>query len=166
MFLEKSSPDNSPWTQFTKANGDLVPSLKTLLGDIVTFYFRAHGFHWNVKGTDFSQYHELFESIYEDTYGSIDPTAENILKLGSDSPFRLIDFMGNRTIAESGMTPDDPRSMAQDLLQGNEQLIVSLQRAFDSAMSSNEQGVANFLAERLDMHKKWSWQLKASLGLS
>ena len=42
----------------------LTKSLKTLLSDIVTFYFMAHGFHWNVEGSDFSQYHGLFADIY------------------------------------------------------------------------------------------------------
>jgi DNA-binding ferritin-like protein len=29
------------------------------------------------------------------------------------------------------------------------------------ADNSREQGVANFLAERIDQHQKWHWQLKA-----
>ena len=48
---------------------DLVQSLRGLLCDTVTIYFRAHGYHWNVEGEDFSQYHMLFEQIYEDIWG-------------------------------------------------------------------------------------------------
>jgi hypothetical protein len=36
--------------------------------------------------------------------------------------------------------------------------------AFKAAIDLNEQGIANFLAERQDQHKKWSWQLRASLA--
>lgn len=31
-----------------------------------------------------------------------------------------------------------------------------------AATDANEQGIANFLAERDDMHKKWRWQLEAT----
>jgi hypothetical protein len=34
--------------------------------------------------------------------------------------------------------------------------------AFDLAIKENQQGIANFLAERQDMHMKWKWQLTAS----
>jgi starvation-inducible DNA-binding protein len=63
----------------------LTDSLKTVLSDAVTMYFTAHGFHWNVEGQDFSQYHDLFADIYEDVYSSIDPLAEDIRKLGEYS---------------------------------------------------------------------------------
>jgi DNA-binding ferritin-like protein len=42
-------------------------------------------------------------------------------------------------------------------------LIAKLKQAFNVANGENEQGVANFIAERIDMHQKWSWQLRASL---
>jgi DNA-binding ferritin-like protein len=52
--------------------------------------------------------------------------------------------------------------MAKALLTINEGLIKSVNLAFKAANDANEQGIANFLAERDDMHKKWAWQLKAS----
>ena len=39
---------------------------------------------------------------------------------------------------------------------------MTIGKAFASANKANEQGIANFLAERDDMHKKWRWQLTAS----
>jgi len=165
MFLTNDS-DYVPFGAMNKAVGDVASLLRTALADVVTFYTRAHGFHWNVKGSDFAQYHELFESIYEDVYSSIDPMAENMLKLGVDAPFKLSDFIAYRTLPETTIgSADDPRSMASDLQKANLQLINTLNMAFASANSSNEQGIANFLAERIDMHKKWDWQLRSSLGM-
>jgi len=37
-------------------------------------------------------------------------------------------------------------------------------KAFSLATAMSEQGVANFLADRLDMHSKWQWQLRAIVG--
>jgi len=41
-------------------------------------------------------------------------------------------------------------------------MLNDLRKAFDIANQANEQGIANFIAERIDMHAKWDWQLKAT----
>lgn len=141
----------------------LISSLRRLLADAVSFYLRAHGYHWNVKGADFAQYHALFEEIYSDTYESVDPIAENIVKLDGVAPFRLPELMALRSLSDNAIGSPLPAVMAADLLEGNAQVLDSLQQAFDVATSANEQGIANFLAERIDSHQKWAWQLKASI---
>lgn len=139
----------------------LADELKVLMSDVVTMYFVAHGYHWNVEGQDFSQYHDLFSDIYGDVYGSIDPIAENIRKLGEYAPFTLSKFTELRTVEAKEVRPN-PQAMAKALLKVNEGVIKSIGAAFDAATREDEQGIANFLAERDDMHKKWAWQLTAS----
>ena len=139
----------------------LVKALKVLVSDVVTFYFMAHGYHWNVEGSDFSQYHALFESIYTDAYESIDPIAENIRKLDDYAPFSLQKFLDLRTLDFKDAQPN-PKSMAKALLTANQSLLKSLNKAFSEAEKKGEQGIMNFLADRIDHHQKWSWQLRAS----
>lgn len=141
---------------------DLIKSLKTLMADVVTFYFMAHGYHWNVEGQDFSQYHALFAEIYEDAYGSIDPIAENIRKLDDYAPFSLQKFLDLRTIDFKDVSPT-PKAMASSLLKSNEVVIERLNESFKEATKADQQGIADFLAGRIDMHQKWSWQLRASI---
>jgi hypothetical protein len=43
-------------------------------------------------------------------------------------------------------------------------MLASLNACFAAANEANEQGVANFIAERIDMHQKWRWQLNAFLS--
>lgn len=139
----------------------LIKSLKVLVSDVVTFYFMAHGYHWNVEGQDFSQYHALFSDIYEDAYGSIDPIAENIRKLDDYAPFSLQKFIDLRTIEFKDVKPN-PKSMATSLLKANDVLLERLNESFKEATKADQQGIADFLAGRIDMHMKWGWQLKAS----
>lgn len=147
-----------------KDDASLVAALRVLLADSVSVYHEAHGFHWNVKGQDFSQYHDLFASIYEDIYSSVDPIAENILKLGSDAPFQLSQFVGLRSITES-QPANDPMSMASELLECVTKLIRTLNMTFTEANNANQQGIANFIAERIDATQKWAWQLRSSVGI-
>ena len=140
---------------------ELVNALKGLIGDLVALRYKAQGYHWNVEGDDFPQFHEFFGNIYEDIDGSIDPFAENIRKLGDYAPFKLSRLVELSRVPETNVTPD-PESMCADLLSANEGVIARLMDAFDVANNSRQQGIANFIAERIDMHQKWSWQLRVS----
>jgi HK97 family phage prohead protease len=144
---------------------DLNEELTELLADVFSFYLRAHGAHWNVVGTDFAEYHKLFQKIYEDVYESVDPIAENLRKLGSKAPFQLTQFLALRTLEDTPVVSQDPRALAMDLLQTNDILLDEISDAFDCATAYGQQGVANFLAGRMDQHQLWKWQLSASLGL-
>ena len=112
-------------------------------------------------GPDFPEFHEFFSEIYEDIDGSIDPFAENIRKLGAVSPYRLFEFarMSNIEDTDVGYRELD---LAKDILIYNAVMLNDLKKAFDIANQANEQGIANFIAERIDMHAKWDWQLKAT----
>lgn len=139
---------------------ELVQCLKVLLSDVVTFYFKAHGYHWNVEGDDFPQFHEFFANIYEDAYGSIDPIAENIRKCGAYAPFRLERFIEYRTVSDTNVMPEEV-NMSQDLYDSNNQVIATLYTTFACATACNSQGIANFIADRIDQHEKWAWQLRS-----
>lgn len=142
----------------------LCDLLAEQLADVVAFKMIAHGYHWNVKGAQFAEYHSLFGAIYEDADASIDPIAENILKLGYDAPFRLSDFQQLRELEEPALVPDTPAAMAQSLHDLNEDIIAGYNEAYAASQSENQQGIANFLAERIDAHQKWAWQLRSSIG--
>ena len=141
----------------------LVGALYTLLSETTAFYLKAHGAHWNVVGENFSQYHELFEEIYGDVHASLDPIAESLRKLNSPAPAEIKDLAG---MVNSAPRAEDyeAESLAADLYAANEKLLENIMVAFKVASDANQQGIANFLAERQDMHQKWSWQLRASLA--
>lgn len=141
----------------------LAEKLAVCLADTVTYKFIAQGYHWNVKGPEFSQFHDFFGTLYEDADSAIDPLAENIRRLGYDSPFTLEDFI-SLTCLSVQPTSGDPMEMAANLYEINCHLKECLTDAFDCANSCNEQGVANFLAERIDMHSKWVWQVGTTIG--
>lgn len=143
---------------------DVIEEVTEALADVVVFKARAHGAHWNVKGPAFGAYHELFGSIYEDVDGSIDPLAEQLLKLDTDAPSTLNEFVERSTITPAVINSDDPQVLAADLREMNDMVLESLDDAFDCATDADLQGLANFLADRIDSHRKWAWQLKRSVS--
>jgi DNA-binding ferritin-like protein len=141
-----------------------IDGLQQLLADVIGFYHRVHGYHWNVTGEDFAQYHELFQEIYEDVYGSIDGIAENIRKLGDYPIISLEEYADMSSFSSNGLAGGTPRALAADLYLANQELIEELKVMFSMLEAANEQGVCNFLAERIDAHQKWSWQLSSSIS--
>jgi len=141
----------------------LVASLQDLLADTVSFYLKAHGAHWNVVGEDFSEYHELFGEIYEDAQGAIDPTAELLRKLNAPA-LGDIREIASRAEGEPVADDNDEESLAEAVYAANEMVLDCIAHAIGEATRLNMQGILNFLAERQDMHQKWSWQLRASLA--
>jgi DNA-binding ferritin-like protein len=55
------------------------------------------------------------------------------------------------------------RGMVSDLSQTNDQVIISLNILFKELQTKGEQGFMNFVADRLDTHKKHGWMLKSIL---
>jgi len=133
------------------------------LADVALFYHTVHEFHWNVVGLDFYEYHKLFDEIVSDVYESIDPIAENIRKLGGRVKYSMSNLVGIASLQEVEEGSVEARSLTYELVQLNSKLITTLMTTFDLANKSNQQGIANFLAERIDMHQKWDWFLKSSI---
>ena len=144
-------------------NEDLVNALKEVLADSYSLYFKAKGYHWNVEGIHFAQFHDMFESIASDAYGATDPLAEYIRSLQAYAPFKMSRFLEISSVKEAEVGADCYMMLA-DLLVATEQILICVNRAFAIANSANQQGIANFLAERDAEHKKWAWQLRASLA--
>lgn len=128
-------------------------------------YFLAHGSHWNVVGPDFTEYHDFFGMVAEDLYGTTDSYAENLRKLGVVAPASLEDILA---VSEIGGATDsmDALDMVSRLMDANDIVIESNLTAFAAATAENEQGIADFLAARDDMQKKWRWQMSAMLGVT
>lgn len=145
-------------------NATLAQDLTKSLGDAVVFKFLAHGYHWNVRGKDFPQFHDKFAEIYEDADSAVDPLAESVRKLGFDAPFLLTDLAALSDIEPRPVSANDPVELSAALHAANNVVLQNLGRAFDCANSCNEQGIANLLAERIEAHQKWRWQLGTVTG--
>lgn len=143
---------------------ELKLSLKNCLANTFVMYFKTHAFHWNVEGIHFSQYHDFFANLYEDLYSSIDPLAENIRKLGEYAPPSLTELYTSSTLTENSLiVGDNIKQMLNSLVVDNNQVIDCLNKTFALATDANEQGLADFIAQRIDIHKKHAWMLTSSL---
>lgn len=141
----------------------LKDDLKTLLGTTFTFYVKIHGFHFNVEGPDFPQYHQFLSDFYTDVYGGIDRIGEYIRTLDGYTPGALSRYIELSAIQDQTQIPRAELMMIE-LAQDNDTMLKVLDATFKTASNENKQGIANFIAERLDAHEKWGWMLRSILN--
>jgi starvation-inducible DNA-binding protein len=139
----------------------LQKAAKVAFASEYSFYLKAHFFHWNVEGIHFQELHDLFGNIYEEVYGSIDGFAERIRAIGAYAPGSNSRFSVLTRIEDETQVPQ-AEVMVQQLLQDSDNMVVILKRVYDVAEAAGEHGFSNFLAERMDAHRKHSWQLRAT----
>ena len=140
---------------------ELHKAVKIAFASEFTFYLKAQFFHWNVEGIHFQELHALFETVYSEVYESIDPFAEKIRALGAYAPGSNSRFSVLSVISdETEVLPAD--QMVQELLQDSDNMVKVLKKVYDIAEVAGEHGLSNFLAERMDAHRKHSWQLRAT----
>jgi starvation-inducible DNA-binding protein len=107
-------------------------------------------------------YHEFFGKIYEEVGGAIDPFAEEIRAQNAYTPAAFGRFKELTTIQDEVLIIK-PEQMIANLFADNAKVLASVQAARNVADKYNENGLVNFLEERLDQHNKHAWMLKASM---
>jgi len=140
----------------------LADNLKTLLGSTFVLYTKTHGFHWNIEGSDFPQYHKFLQEMYEEIYESIDTIAEYIRSLDSYSPGSLARMLELSIIEEQYKIPRAELMLAE-LLEDVGKMTSLVTDIFDVATKDRAQGIANYLAELQDLYTKKAWMLRSIL---
>ena len=138
----------------------LGDKLKVGLADSFTFMLKSWYCHWNVEGPDFPQYHAFLGDLYLEVQGAVDPIAEHIRILDEYAPGSYKRYQELSTIDTIETIPD-ARSMLSTLLADNEKIIKSISDALTVNFSGEQRGIENFLQDRLDIHQKHSWMLRA-----
>jgi starvation-inducible DNA-binding protein len=134
--------------------------MKKVLADTFALYLKAHNYHWNVEGMNFPQYHEFFGNLYEELHDAVDPIAEKIRSLEAYAPGSFTRFMELTDIEDETSVPAGVE-MARRLMTDNEKVIGTLNVAFKLADQLDKQGLADFLAGRIDVHNKHQWMLRS-----
>jgi starvation-inducible DNA-binding protein len=133
---------------------------RTALADTFFMYLKAHSYHWNVEGIHFPQLHEFFGNLYEELHEAVDPMAEHIRALNEYAPKNIEEMYSDKTV-DCLNSATNSIEMVKDLLKTNVQVVNSLNNLFKELEKNGDQGFMNFVADRLDQHKKHGWMLRS-----
>ena len=138
----------------------LVEALKKAQATSFAFYLKAHNYHWNVEGANFSEYHAFLGDLYAEVWGAVDAIAEHIRTLDAYVPGSFIRFQQLSSIEDEQSVPTG-RAMMARLLADNQRVIGDLMAAHREAEMLGKRGIVNFLEDRIDKHDKHGWMLRS-----
>ncbi len=141
----------------------LSEGLSRLLADTYTLYLKTHYFHWNVTGPHFNSLHTMFETQYTELAIAVDDIAERIRALGFVAPGSYKEFAKLTSIPETEGVPDALTMVAQ-LVEGQEAVIRTAREFFPVTEAASDEPTADLLTQRLQIHEKTAWMLRAILG--
>jgi starvation-inducible DNA-binding protein len=138
----------------------LIEQLKTILGTNFALYLKAHGYHWNIEGPNFPQYHDFLNGFYNDVFLQTDTLAEHLRALNSYAPGSLARMLELADLQEATNIPD-AIAMMRELAADNDRFMMHLRAGIVAAEGANEPAVSNFLQDLLDAHQKKGWMLRS-----
>lgn len=141
---------------------ELIQQMKVYLADNVAFGMKAQQYHWNVEGDDFHQHHEFLGNLYTEVDCVIDTIGEYIRTLDAYAPLSFARLLELTAITDTDVAPE-AMVMIRNLYNDNSKVMSSIMEAFRLAERFNEVGLANFLQDRIAVHKKHQWMLRSIL---
>ncbi|MBL8672053.1 MAG: DNA starvation/stationary phase protection protein [Alphaproteobacteria bacterium] len=140
----------------------IADSLSRMLADSYVLYLKTHNFHWNVTGPMFQTLHIMFMDQYTEQWNALDPIAERIRALGHPAPGSYKKFVTLSSIKEEEGVPS-AHDMIRQLVAGQETVARTAREAFKVAEAADDQPTADLLTQRMEIHEKNAWMLRALL---
>jgi len=134
--------------------------MKVVLANSFAFYLKAHNFHWNVEGANFNDHHNFLGKLYTEVWEAVDEIAEHIRTLDVYVPGSFVRFHELSEI-EDEVNVLHAQDMFLKLEEDNKTLIASLKKAQKMADRVDAVVISNFLQDRIDIHEKHGWMMRA-----
>jgi len=141
----------------------IAAGLSRLLADTYTLYLKTHNFHWNVTGPMFNSLHAMFELQYTELATAVDEIAERIRALGETAPGSYKQFAALTSIQEETDVPAAEAMVAQ-LMKDHETVARTARGVFPAADAANDEPTADILTQRMQVHEKTAWMLRATIA--
>ena len=138
----------------------IAQGLKCLLADSYTLYLQTHNFHWNVTGSQFRELHLMFEEHYTELALAVDDIAERIRTLDVAAPGTYKEFSKLSSIKEVDGVPTGTE-MVRILLTGHESVVKTCRKVLASAQHADDESTAALVSDRMRIHEKTAWMLRA-----
>ena len=139
----------------------LIEAMKRLFAVNFQYYTKAHGYHVNTVGPDFSEFHGLFSEVYEPAQENIDHIGEHIRVIQGIAPFSLKRIMELGDIKDSDKVPDAMK-MTKELLADSQILMNHYEECHDIASEFKQYGLINFIEGEMDKLGKVMWKLRST----
>lgn len=146
-----------------EARGQLVEILNARLADASDLKSQAKQAHWNVKGMNFFQLHELFDAVATTVEGHVDLIAERITTLGGTAQGTVRSAAQRSSLSEYPHEITDGPTHVEALSGALAQFGRLVRENIDEAGDLGDQVTADLLTEISRETDKNLWFVEAHL---
>lgn len=136
----------------------MIEKLNTLLASYQVFQMNAKGFHWNIKGNQFFELHQVYGDLYTDLEGIIDMIAEHIRTFDSTPLHDFYSYCEKSKVTPS-MNLNEPQAIAKSIIKSIVSVIDQMEVITEEAQRRNEFATFSIFSEQLSKERKrlWMW---------
>jgi starvation-inducible DNA-binding protein len=144
-----------------EARQPLIKLLNGRLADTADLYSQIKQAHWNVKGPNFFQLHELFDLLAGEVFPFIDMIAERATALGGVALGTARMAAASSTLPEYPVEATDGSSHLKALIDRYAIFTTNIRKAIDTASEHNDSSTADLFTEISRTVDKQLWFLEA-----
>jgi starvation-inducible DNA-binding protein len=144
-----------------------MEKLYKLLSDtqasLFVLFHKTWVYHWNVTGTNFKEYHDLFGTHYEEMFEEIDRLTEHMRYLGM-RPVSTLSRITEVSSVEQASNSNQiitSTSMVEELMKDHQKMIEMLGEVSDEAEKQRSKGTINLVDDLNEAHGKRVWMLRS-----
>lgn len=138
----------------------VVNAMNLLLANYHVHYQKLRNYHWNVKGGDFFDIHEQFETQYNTAKSNIDEIAERIRVFKSTPMSTLREYLEFSQIKETG-TDLSAEEMVREIINDYEILLKHMDAIVKIAVTNDDSGTEDLIKSFIKDLEKHHWMLTA-----
>lgn len=146
-----------------KVRDSMIALLNQQLADTVDLYTQVKQAHWNVKGREFFQLHELFDSVATHLEDASDLIAERATALGGTAMGTARIAAKNSTIPEYELEISKGEDHVRAVVKRLAKLAANVRTAIDQSDELGDKSTADVFTEVSRQADKDLWFLEAHL---
>jgi starvation-inducible DNA-binding protein len=141
----------------------MIETLNRQLAETTDLYTQTKQAHWNVKGPEFFQLHELFDKLAADIFEFSDTIAERVTALGGYALGTARMAAANSDLPEYPREAVDGRQHLEALIDRYARYAASNRKALDEAQREDDAATADIFTDVARAADKALWFLEAHL---
>lgn len=142
---------------------EMATLLNQALADITDLYTQTKQAHWNVKGMEFFQLHELYDRLADMIFGYIDVIAERVTAIGAVAQGTMRMAAENSQLPEFAAGLGDGKEFTTLLADRYAQFGEFTRSAITKAMDASDEDTADLFIDVSRDIDKALWFLEAHL---
>jgi starvation-inducible DNA-binding protein len=149
----------TPTDLSTEAVRDISAALNALLADVFALYLKTKNFHWHVSGPHFRDYHLLLDEQADQIFGTTDPIAERVRKIGGRTLHSIGQIARVQRLLDNDSDYVTPLDMLAELREDNKQLANEMRRTHALCDEHDDVATASLLEVWIDEAERRTWFL-------